>query len=302
MDDRLQRRLGNADPLVAEPGVVPDTARLDSIKERIVLNQPAAPEPAKPQRRPSRRLAGIGVAALAVCALVVATAVLRADPTMAWSATPVAVTAAQRTSAEQACRVSLTPPAGAIVEQHGSGPAPESPGSVPPLVSVELHGDGAVAVLADAHATAYCLLKRDGDGFTRIALVQSADAGEAGFAIGGSDPGQQSMTIGGDVTGSLDGAGQLRAVGLSASDGKRALGIIGGSATGDAARIQVSGGAADGATATISDGRFALWVPAAMGDHAITLTAEDANGHDLGSVILFGAPQGPVERQTFTAP
>ena len=38
-----------------------------------------------------------------------------------------------------------------------------------------------------------------------------------------------------------------------------------------------------------------------MGDDAITLTAEDANGHDLGSVSLFGAPQAPIEEHTFTA-
>jgi hypothetical protein len=73
--------------------------------------------------------------------------------------------------------------------------------------------------------------------------------------------------------------------------GDASVGIIAGSAPEGAVTVKVEGGPAGGATATVDNGRFALWAPEVM-DAAITLIALDASGAEVERVEL-GAPPAP---------
>jgi hypothetical protein len=78
------------------------------------------------------------------------------------------------------------------------------------------------------------------------------------------------------------------------------VGIIAGDAPEGAATVKVVGGSADGATATVHDGRFALWAPEAL-KAAITIVALDASGAEIDRVEL-GAPPKDVVLQEAPRP
>lgn len=180
-------------------------------------------------------------------------------------------------------------PAGAV--------PPSLPTAVPPLVSLELHGNGGVAILSDGTQTGYCLVKRDGDQFALVAVSVWAGGG-ASLSVGGGDSG---TTTNGGVSGAAVGDGTMDVTAMSTSSGGQSLGIIGGTTTNaDAATVRIAGGPADGGTATVTDGHFALWVPFALGDQPIQLVALDGAGAELGRVTLFGAPVAPIEVRTET--
>lgn len=350
MDDRLQRRLRDADPLTAGDGRVPDPARLDAIKEQLMLSetQGSGAAPAPEGRRaggPSFRPRAIRITALAAAGLaavlVVGTLARPTSSALAWDPTPVSASDAQKAAATDACALPDVPAGGAQVTTGsgqvttGSGPVtvsgpavgvtsggpagtdqgvvisggdipagssavpalelPAMPDHLPPLVYLELHGTGAVAVFADAKSTAYCLLVKDGDGFKmagmQVALGDGATVG-AGSITGMTGAGASS---GGAMSGAImAGDGDFTVSAMVLDYGTDKLGIIAGTAPAGATTVKVKGGPADGATATVAAGRFALWAPKAL-DGAATVVALDASGADLGHVDIAAPPPPPAQ-------
>jgi len=273
MDDRLQRRLRDADPLTAADGQTPSPARLDAIKEQIMQTNE---RPVRAAIRP-RALGLVGVAAVSLAlVLVVGSLVRPTATTLAWAPEPTAVTAEQKAAAERACTENVVIGSGTIrggggIVEGGEGemPAlPPAPVTLPPLVSLELHGNGGVAILSDGTTTGYCLLRWDGTTFTAggLAFGMGVPAGfEGGFLVSG-------------MTAEFEG---------------QALGIVAGAAPEDAVRVEVRGGPADGGTATVQDGQFALWVPGMPGADDVELVAFDGAGNELGRQVLSKGGEEP---------
>ncbi len=353
MDDRLQRRLRDADPLAAEAGRMPDPARLDAIKERLMQTETLV-EPA--ERRSRLRPGALGLTALAatglVAVLVIGTLARPSSAVLAWDPSPTAVSADQRASAATACAAGLAPAAGAPGSLEGGaagaagslprldvgpgagsaaqdvvvggatvtsgggavsadggtvtvggdgGPVPALPSlptALPPLVTLEMHGTGGVAVFADDTTTAYCLLVQRGDRLVSGALLfpDLGDGAAAGVGTIGGDSGQGASI--GVTAGGADGWLITR---MSTAYDGREVGILAGEAPAGTARIAVTGGAADGATASVDQGRFALWAPGDDAGEDVTITAFDAAGHAVGQRTITAAPDAPVVTQT-TAP
>lgn len=282
-----------------------------------------------PANRPASRFLGLRPRALAIPALVasglaavlvVGTLVQPAGSALAWDPTPTAATPAQEAAARDACTVPETiPPArigetettdggqvtvsgpsvtgsgaqgegGTIVQSTGAPIAlPQVPTELPPLVYIELHGTGAVAIFADADTTAYCLLVKRGDGFELAGLLMPVGDGVMGVGtvVGatGEGPGAAVTTSGAMIAGE----GDFQAIAMATEYGDAKVGIIAGTAPAGAATVEVSGGPADGATSTVADGRFALWAPKAL-DSATALVARDASGVEIGRVELAAPP------------
>jgi hypothetical protein len=340
MDDRLQRRLEGADPLAAGVGTTPDPARLDAIKEQIMLTDPA---PARSALRP-RAIGLVGLTAASLAVVLVAGSLLRPTPSLAWDPSPTAATAAQRDAATKACGTAVSSATlkasdpqgqplpvpsglpvinvgsnGPIVVQASAGAGgdgqitvttgqastgdtapvrPALPTELPPLVGLELHGTGAVAIFADAKTTAYCLLAKDGDGFAMAALIfpdlgngMSAAVGSIGEATSAS--GMAMAAVGGGTGFSVSA--------LTAEYKGQKVGIIAGYEPNAAVRARVVGGPADGASATITDGRFAMWAPDASLDADTKLETLDASGKVVDSFPI-GMPPMPSGAVTTTLP
>jgi hypothetical protein len=273
MDDRLQRRLRDADPLTTADGQTPSPVRLDAIKERIMQNDE---RPVRAALRPrTLGLVGVTAASLALV-LVVGSLVRPTGTTLAWAPDPVAVTDAQKAAAEQACTENVVVGSGTIqgaggIVGGGDGAIPPVPApitAVPPLVSLELHGNGGVAILSDGTTTGYCLLRWDGTTFTAGGLVLGT-AVPAGFEDG------------------------FLVSGMATEFEGQALGIVAGAAPERATIVKVVGGPADGGTATVQDGQFALWVPGMPGEDDVELVAYDAAGNELARQTLSRAGEQP---------
>ena len=319
MDDRLQRQLMDADPLAAPGGYQADPARLDAIREQVMQsNQHTLRAAIRP-----RAIGGVALLAASLAiVLAVASLARPTATTLAWDRVPTQVTDAQKAAAEQACTAGLpgingpgapaavptsvaAPGGGASTSAEksgslqvdgrtativgGNGDAPAMPTTLPPLVSLELHGNGGIAILADDETTAYCLLVAQGDGFRMGGLLIPSANGATVGVVGIGKPAEGSSggptTDGGPATatgssvgaigGSADGL-QVTAMGMT-FDGT-SLGLIAGVAPDGATSVAVSGGPADGGTATVTNGRFALWAPGALGSTPVTVTALDAAG------------------------
>ena len=153
MDDRLQRRLRDADPLTVGDGRLPDPARLDAIKEQLMQSED--PARSRPAFRP-RALGLVGVVAASLAlVLAVGTLVRPAGTALAWAPEPAAVSDEQKAAAEKACTENVVVGSGTIQggggivegQRRGGSPARVIPApitTVPPLVSLELHGNGGV--------------------------------------------------------------------------------------------------------------------------------------------------------------
>ena len=273
MDDRLQRRLRDADPLTAADGQSPSPVRLDAIKEQIMQTDE---RPVRAAIRP-RALGLVGIAAVSLALVLVVGSLARPTATtLAWAPEPTAVTTEQKAAAEKACTENVVigsgtiQGAGGIIEGgEGEMPAlPPAPVALPPLVSLELHGNGGVAILSDGTVTGYCLLKWDGTTFTAggLAFGMGVPAGfEDGFLVSG----------------------------MSTEFEGQSLGIVAGGAPEGAVRVEVRGGPADGGTATVQDGQFALWVPSLPGADDVELVAFDAAGTELGRQTLSKGGEQP---------
>jgi hypothetical protein len=345
MDDRLQRRLMDADPLTVPGGYQADAARLDAIREQIMQS-------GQHTLRAAIRPRAIGGVALVAASLAIVLAVVSlARPTattLAWERVPTQVTDAQKAAAEQACNAGLpgingpgTPADGTSSVAVGGGPVtstsdsgpeqgggrtgtilggpvpPPMPTNLPPLVSLELHGNGGIAILADDETTAYCLLVAKGDGFQMGGLlIPTANGGTMGVVgIGKPAEGAGGPTSG-QASGQASGSGQLVGGGPATAGGQSvgavgngpdgfqvtamgmtfdgtSLGLIAGASPEGATSVTVAGGPADGGTATVTKGLFALWSPGALGSATVTVTALDASGQEIAHQTLFGqVPDG----------
>ncbi|MEI7742917.1 MAG: hypothetical protein WCK58_04085 [Chloroflexota bacterium] len=332
MDDRLQRRLRDADPLIVVDGDLPDPARLDAIKEQLMQSETT---PARPAFRPR----ALGLTALAATGLamvlIVGTLVRPTGSALAWDPTPTAASDTQKADAATACAAGLPTagggaPAGGVavpapdasglpvidgggavpgggtvvggtaVTVGGDGgvvlPLPPMPTELPPLVTLELHGSGGVAVFADDHLTAYCLLVKDGEKLVSGGLMfpDLGDGTAAGVGTIGAAPGQGGSS--GMVA--VGGANGFEIAAMATTYKDQVVGIIAGQAPEVTATIKVAGGPADGATATADHGRFALWAPGSLQDQDITVTALDASGKVIATQSFAKAPAAPVVTET----
>jgi hypothetical protein len=151
-------------------------------------------------------------------------------------------------------------------------------------------GTGAVANFADDATTAYCLLVEKGDGFELAG--QTIPLGDGSGAVVGVSAISERAGTGVAMSGmAMAGQGGFDVSAMAADYGATRVGIIAGDAPDGAATAKVKGGLADGATATVDNGRFALWAPEVM-DAPITLIALDASGAEVERVEL-GAPPAP---------
>jgi hypothetical protein len=129
-DDRLQRRLRDADPLAAGEGLSPDPVRLDAIKEHIMQTEA---RPVRAALRP-RAIGLVGLAAAGLAVVLVAGSLLRpASSALAWDPSPTAVSDAQRAAATKACTDGL--PAAAVESGQAAPAIPDAAASGLPVIS-----------------------------------------------------------------------------------------------------------------------------------------------------------------------
>ena len=317
MDDRLQRRLRDADPLAAGDGTTADPARLDAIKEHIMQTEA---RPVRAALRP-RAIGLVGLAAAGLAVVLVAGSLLRpSSSALAWDPSPTAVSDAQRAAATKACADGLpaaimehgtpvgassvsggtgeqAPDGSAVTVTTASGPVPSLPvipAALPPLIGLEMHGTGAVAIFADADLTAYCLLVKDGDGLAMAALLFPDLGNGASAGVGTIGPGSGE----GSAEGVVSASGDFTITALTALYRSYSVGIIAGLAPSGAVKVKVVGGPADGATATVVDRRFAMWAPEDFMNQSAKVEALDTSGKVLATQDI-GVPAGsPVVSTT----
>ncbi|MFM2106099.1 MAG: hypothetical protein RL338_1131, partial [Chloroflexota bacterium] len=173
-------------------------------------------------------------------------------PALAWSPEPTPATDGQKMAAASACADGAAQAAGSV---RGDASGSVTPSAPPPLVGLELHGTGAIAILADATAVGYCLLRSDGDDFVYGGLVyglpESASAG--------------SLVLGGMST-EFEGS---------------EVGLLFGAAPAGVTSVRLDGGPGDGGVATVADGRFAIWIPGSLADPAMEVVGLDATGIEV---------------------
>jgi hypothetical protein len=271
MDDRLQRRLREADPLASADGLAPAAERLDGFKEQIMRTEQRTVRTAF-RPRPVGVVA-LGAASLAAV-LIVGSLARPAATVLAWEPDPTPASDAQKAAAYAACTEGVQAvgsTGGSVNGGSGAPGSPVIPTGFPPLVSLELHGNGGVAILADEATVGYCLLKQDGDGFVYGGLT--LQPARSGAPAGSMDVGAQTTDIG-DMT----------------------LSIIAGTVPEGIASLRLDGGPGDGGTATVTGGRFAIWVPGPiMGGESTDLVALDASGAEIIRQPLYRGGERPVE-------
>ena len=253
MDD-LQRRLRGMDPLTASTGSTHDASRLDALRERIMTTDVRTAR--TPFRRGRTGLVGLAAGTLAM-ALLVGSLARPSTPALAWSPEPTPATDAQKVAAAAACADGAAQAAGS-----GRGDASESvtPSAPPPLVGLELHGTGAIAILADATDVGYCLLRSDGDAFVYGGLVYGLpEAASAG-----------SLVLGG----------------MSTEFAGSEVGLLFGAAPEGVTSVRLDGGPGDGGVATIAEGRFAIWIPGSVTGSEIEVVGLDETGTEVVRQVL----------------
>ena len=237
MNDELKRRLEAADPL-AVGGVIRTPAQIDQLKERAMTGR------GEIAARP--RAIGLGVVGAVALAGMLLVGSFGARPTLAFSSDATMANEAQMAAADAACSEPINGVARLPLE----------------LISLELFGNGGVAMYGNDEFYGYCMVLVDGD------TVQ------AGIRIMGSAP-------------ELDPF--IAAAGSTEFEGET-LSIIVGSAPEGATSVAVIG--LDGVAATVVQGRYGLWLPQALFDEAIELVALDASGTELLREALPGEQDG----------
>jgi hypothetical protein len=250
MDD-LQRRLQDADPITGAESIL-DAPRLDALMGRVMMN---GERPDRTRVRSGRLgLTGLGAATLATV-LMVSSLARPSAQVLAWSPEPVPATDAQKAAAAVTCADGAAQASGTA---RGGGEA--SPSAPPPLIGLELHGTGAIGILADAESTGYCLLGVEGGGFVY-----------GGLAYGSSEPAP---------------VGSLLLGGMSTDFQGMAIGMLWGSAPDGVATVRVDGGPGDGGIATVEDGHFAIWIPGSLAEGPMEAVALDASGAEVARQAL----------------
>jgi hypothetical protein len=229
MNDELQRRLEAADPLAVGEGWSRTPAQLERLKEIALMSDK--------QRGAARpRIVGFGVVGAAALAGILLAGSFGAQKTLAFSPTGVMATEAQMAAADAACTAPIDGAIGMGLE----------------LKSLELFGNGGVAVYGNDEFYGYCMVRVDGDNV------------EAGVRIfGNTVPGLKAFI---EAAGSTEYADQT-------------VSVIVGNAPDGATSVEVVG--LDGVSATVVEGRYGLWLPQSLADSATELVARDANGAEL---------------------
>ena len=229
MNDELQRRLEAADPLTAGNGVARTPAQLEKMKEYVLMND-------KNIRAGSPRLAGIAaLGSVALAGVILFGGLAGAEKTLAFSASATMATAEQAAAADAACTAPIDGASGMDLE----------------LKSLELFGNGGVALYGNDEIYGYCM------------VLVSGDTVEAGIRISGTAP---------ELTQFIEAAG-------STEFADQTVSIIVGNAPEGATSVEVVG--LDGVSATVVEGRYGLWLPQAFADSAIELVARDQDGNEL---------------------
>ena len=236
MNDELQRRLEAADPLAVGEGWTRTPAQLERLKEMALMSDR--------QRGAARpRIIGFGVVGAAALAGILLAGSFGAQNTLAFSPNGVMATEAQMAAADAACTAPIDGASGRDLE----------------LKSLELFGNGGVAIYANDEFYGYCMVRVDGDSV------------EAGVRISGN-------TV-------LGFKPFIEAAGSTEYENQTVSVIIGNAPEG-ATSVEVVG--LDGVSATVVEGRYGLWLPQSLADSATELVARDANGAELLRATIGG--------------
>jgi hypothetical protein len=249
MDDELQRRLRAADPLTAGDGLTRTPAQLEKLKEFALMET-------KRHTAATPRLVGTGaLTALALAGVFLVGSLTGAPSALAFSAQSTMPTPAQLEAVDAACTAPIDGAAGFDLE----------------LKSLELFGNGGVAIYGNESIIGYCMVLVDGD------------SAQAGVRISGSN---------------AEGTEFIEAAGSTEFEGQT-LSIIVGNAPDGATKVEIVG--LNGVYATVVDGRFGLWLPQSFADEAFEVVARDANGNELQRAVLpWGKTDGgtgPVQSE-----
>lgn len=143
----------------------------------------------------------------------------------------------------------------------GLPPTEAPPTELPPLVSLDLRGNGGLAVFADDQWTFTCMLLQSGDGFETGPIMASptADLPKAGVLA---------LTSG---------------MQTDWADG-RSLAMVSGTAPAGASTVELSLPGQPTASAQVEDGRFSIWWFGSFDPSTGTLRALDAAGDELATV------------------
>lgn len=249
MDDELQRRLRAADPLTAGDGLTRTPAQLEKLKEFALMET-------KRHTAATPRLVGTGaLTALALAGVFLVGSLTGAPSALAFSAQSTMPTPAQLEAVDAACTAPIDGAAGFDLE----------------LKSLELFGNGGVAIYGNESIIGYCMVLVDGD------------SAQAGVRISGSH---------------AEGTEFIEAAGSTEFEGQT-LSIIVGNAPVGATKVEIVG--LDGVYATVLDGRYGLWLPQSFADEAFEVVARDANGNELQRAVLpwerIDGGTGPVQSE-----
>ena len=236
MNDELKRRLEAADPLAVEEGWTRTPAQLERLKEMALMSDR--------QRGAARpRIVGFGVVGAAALAGILLAGSLGVQKTLAFSPNGVMATETQMAAADAACSEPINGVAALPLE----------------LISLELFGNGGVAIYGNDEFYGYCLVQVDGDSV------------EAGIRISGNSV--------------LGFKPFIEAAGSTEYENQTVSVIIGHAPEG-ATSVEVVG--LDGVSATVVEGRYGLWLPQSLADSATELVARDANGAELLRATIGG--------------
>jgi hypothetical protein len=204
-------------------------AQLEKMKEYVLMND-------KNIRAGSPRWAGIAaLGSVALAGVILFGGLAGAEKTLAFSASATMATAEQAAAADAACTAPIDGASGMDLE----------------LKSLELFGNGGVALYGNDEIYGYCM------------VLVSGDTVEAGIRISGNAP---------ELTQFIEAAG-------STEFADQTVSIIVGNAPEGATSVEVVG--LDGVSATVVEGRYGLWLPQAFADSAIELVARDQDGNEL---------------------
>lgn len=227
---------------------------------------------------PLAYVGGIGVAVAVAATATVLAVGGPGTPALAWSPTPSAVSTDDEAAAAAACNEGLAETAAAsdrpALGAVDAPAAPNTPTVLPPLVSLDARGTGALATFADSQWTFTCMLLRNGDGFERGPLVgqptsETASTGELLIESGGS---------------------------TTWSDGQ-SIAALTGTAPPAATTVEFDVTGLPTATAAVTDGRFSIWWLGSLdGDVSVTVRALDNTGALLGTTS-FGTRAGTAARR-----
>ena len=236
MNDELQRRLEAADPLAVGEGWTRTPAQLERLKEmaRMSDRQRGAARP---------RIVGFGVVGVAALAGILLAGSFGAQKTLAFSPNGVMATETQMAAADAACSEPINGVAALPLE----------------LISLELFGNGGVAIYGNDEFYGYCLVQVDGDSV------------EAGIRISGNSVLGFKPFI--EAAGSTEYENQT-------------VSVIVGNAPDGATSVEVVG--IEGVSATVIEGRYGIWLPQSLADSATELVARDANGAELLRATIGG--------------